>query len=350
MIRIEIGVDDLANTRFGISPLAETVRSLRALTDPAQHTLHLPWVRAIRAQIDPQDFELLSALIGPSRQPADFRGVPSRAIADFLTPLPTRFVDRFADQLTALRTTPPDIVRRDLLASHSPDPVPEPLRAVDRRDKRTTLRLLNAICDALERYWRLAMAPVWPQMRLVLEADTTYRARQLALGGAQLLFADIHPNLSWHDGALHISEMVSHNTVVAGGRGMLLMPSIFAAKPVPPLDPNEPPSLAYPSRGIATLWTVPPPVDPGALVDLLGRTRARLLQMLEEPQATVEIARRLKVTPSAVSQHLHVLHATGLVTSARDRRQVLYRLTPLGDQLTTRRTARRATKSELTRG
>ena len=56
--------------------------------------------------------------------------------------------------------------------------------------------------------------------------------------------------------------------------------------------------------------------------------------MLAEPLPTIELARRLRVTPSAVSQHLKVLHATGLLARARDGRQVLYRRTPLGDQLT----------------
>jgi DNA-binding transcriptional ArsR family regulator len=178
-------------------------------------------------------------------------------------------------------------------------------------------------------------------MRLVLEADTTYRARQLAVGGAHLLFADVHPNVSWSDGVLSIAEMIGDHTVNAAGRGLLLMPSIFATKPVPPLDPGEPPSLSYPSRGIGTLWAPPPQPALTALVDLLGRTRALLLQMLDEPLATVEIARRLKVTPSAVSQHLQVLHKTGLVTRARDRRQVLYRRSSIGDQLTTGDAARR---------
>jgi hypothetical protein len=107
---------------------------------------------------------------------------------------------------------------------------------------------------------------------------------------------------------LSIAEMISHDMVAAAGRGLLLIPSIFAYKPVPPLDPGEPPSLGYPSRGIATLWSPPPQPQPSALVDLLGRTRALLLQMLEEPLPTVELARRLKVTPTAVSQHLQVLH------------------------------------------
>ena len=339
MIQIELGVDDLASTRFGVSPLAETVRSLRALSDPAQHTMHLPWIRSFRARLNPDDAALLQALIGPTRTPADFRSIPSRAIGDFLTPVPSRFMERFEHELAATRNTPIEIVRRDLIATHAPDPVPEPLRAVEDGRKREMARLLNLICDTVERYWHLAMDPAWPQMRLVLEADTTYRARQLALGGAQLLFADIHPNVRWDNGVLTVTEMVSEHLVVSAGRGLLLMPSIFAPKPVPPLDPHEPPSLAYPSRGLATLWGEPPQPDPSALIDLLGETRTLLLQLLEEPMSTLELSRRLKVTPSAVSQHLRVLHATGLVTRARDRRQVLYRRTPLGDHLTTGETA-----------
>ena len=335
MIRIELGVEDLANTRFGISPLTETVFSLWALTDPSRHTLHLPWLRAARGRTDPADARLLYSLVGPSRIPPDFRDNPSRPVPDFLTPRPTRFVARFDDELAAVRATPPAIVRRDLVATHAPDAVPGELHAATVPDDGATIRLRDAICDALQRHWESSLAPDWPEMQLVLEADTTYRARQLATGGARLLFADIHPNLQWHDGVLTVTEMVGDHTVAAAGRGLLLTPSIFAYKPVPPLDPGEPPSLGYPSRGIGTLWSPPPQPDPAALVDLLGRTRTLLLQMLEEPLPTVEIARRLKVTPSAVSQHLQVLHATGLVTRARDRRHVLYRRTQTGDQLTT---------------
>ena len=334
MIRIELGVEDLANTHFAISPLAETVFSLWALTDPSRHVLHLPWVRAARAQTDPDDARLLRSLVGPSRIPPDFRGNPSRPVPDFLTPRPSKFVARFDDELAGVRATAPGIVRRDLVATHAPDPVPDELHAATMPDDDATVELRDAICDALQRHWERSLEPGWPEMQLVLEADTTYRARQLATGGAHLLFADIHPNLTWNDGVLTVTEMVGDHTVAAAGRGLLLTPSIFAYKPVPPLDPGEPPALGYPSRGVGTLWSPPPQPDPTALVDLLGRTRALLLQMLEEPLPTVEIARRLNVTPSAVSQHLQVMHATGLVTRARDRRHVLYRRTPTGDQLT----------------
>lgn len=77
-----------------------------------------------------------------------------------------------------------------------------------------------------------------------------------------------------------------------------------------------------------------PVADSAALVSLVGAPKARLLGLLDEPLPTIELARRLGVTASAVSQHLGVLYATGLVSRARHGRQVLYRRSPLGDRLT----------------
>jgi hypothetical protein len=104
--------------------------------------------------------------------------------------------------------------------------------------------------------------------------------------------------------------MVGVHHVAASGRGLLLVPSAVACKPVPPMSPDAPPWLAYPSRGVATLWAPPPEVDASTLVALLGRPRARLLDLLAEPLVTIELARQLHVSPSAVSQHLKVLQPT----------------------------------------
>ena len=253
MVRFELGVEDLAWTRFSISPLAETVHSLPAVSDPSFHALQLPWLRSVRNRLDGLDTRLLLALVGPTRGRERFLSGPSRALPDFLTPRPTRFVPRFEDELAIVRATPAAIVRRDLLATHAPDPVPDALAAVTRRGTKAIAALRDRICDELEHYHEVALAPSWPEMRLVLEADTTYRARQLAVGGARALFADMHPNLRWRDGVLEIEEMISEHTVKAAGRGLQLMPSIFAVKPAPPLVPEEPPALTYPSRGVATL-------------------------------------------------------------------------------------------------
>jgi hypothetical protein len=322
MITFELGVEDLADTRFALSPLHETVISLRVLREPALYALHLPWRRSVLSQLAGLDTALLMALEGQTR-----------ALPDFLTPRPPIFAPAFGEELAAVRRAPAGLVRRDLLAAHAPGRVPEALGEAVTGDERAVCELRDAICDLLERYWQIAIQPAWPQMRLVLEADMTYRARQLAAGGARLLFADMHPNLRWHNGALRIDQMIGQHRVAAAGRGLLLVPSVFAHKPAPPVSAEEAPLLTYPSRGVGTLWIPAPAADAAALASLLGTPRARLLGQLDEPLATAEVARRLGVTPSAVSQHLQVLYATGLVTRARDGRHVLYRRSPLGDQL-----------------
>jgi DNA-binding transcriptional ArsR family regulator len=63
---------------------------------------------------------------------------------------------------------------------------------------------------------------------------------------------------------------------------------------------------------------------------LLGAPRVRLLSALRSPATTTALARRLGVTPSAVSQHLAVLHRGGLVDKRRSGRAVLYQSTALG--------------------
>ncbi|WP_019549802.1 ArsR/SmtB family transcription factor [Streptomyces sulphureus] len=321
MISFVLGVEDLADTRFALSPLHETLLSLRVLQDPGLSALHLPWRRSVLGGLGALDTGLLMSLVARRR-----------TIPDFLTPQPAHFAPHFEDQLDAVGRTSPARVRHDLAAAHAPDPLPEPLRdAVDEAD---VARLRDAVCTLLLRYWRTAVAPHWPRIQLLLETDMTYRARQLATGGLRLLFADMHPNLRWRGGVLHIDGMLGGHRVDASGRGLLLLPSVFAHKPAPPAGPEVQPRLVYPSRGVATLWEEPPAAEPAELASLLGPPRARLLVLLEEPLATAELARRLRVTPSAVSQHLRVLHGTGLVTRAREGRRVLYRRSRLGDLLT----------------
>ncbi|RFU84154.1 transcriptional regulator [Streptomyces triticagri] len=331
MIDFVLGVEDLADTRFAMSPLHETVLSLRVLREPGLSAIHLPWRRAVLERItardgagalDAEETDLLRALVARRR-----------TIPDFLTPRPETFAPSYDEQLAEVRRVPPERVRRDLVAAHAPDPLPPVLQDAVAGTDESLARFRDGLCDVLARYWNVALAPQWRQMRLVLEADMTYRARQLAVGGARSLFADMHPNLRWRDGVLQVRGLIGPDRSNPSRGGLLLLPSVFAHKPTPPLDPGEPPRLLYPSRGVATLWTAPEPVDAAALGALLGAPRTRLLLLLETPLATVEIARRLRVTPSAVSQHLRVLHATGLVTRARDGRQVLYRRSGLGDRL-----------------
>ncbi|HEY3548629.1 MAG TPA: metalloregulator ArsR/SmtB family transcription factor [Propionicimonas sp.] len=75
-----------------------------------------------------------------------------------------------------------------------------------------------------------------------------------------------------------------------------------------------------------------------ALAD--GTRRAIVAYLADGPQPVGELASRLPVTRSAVSQHLKVLKDAGLVTERADGTRRYYRLNPVGlaalrDQLDT---------------
>ncbi len=73
---------------------------------------------------------------------------------------------------------------------------------------------------------------------------------------------------------------------------------------------------------------------PGAaLTQLVGRSRAAVIQNLAEPVTTDDLARRLGVSGPAVSQQLTRLRRAGVVTSTRRGYRVVYRLTPEGQVL-----------------
>ena len=88
MIEYIFRPEDLARTRFAISPLWETAAAIRALRDPSVGSLHLPWVKRIRPHLKEMDLSLPLALL------------PRKGyIADFLTPPPISPLMSFEDEL-----------------------------------------------------------------------------------------------------------------------------------------------------------------------------------------------------------------------------------------------------------
>jgi DNA-binding transcriptional ArsR family regulator len=94
-----------------------------------------------------------------------------------------------------------------------------------------------------------------------------------------------------------------------------------------------PRTIIYPARGVGALWGEPVSASPGALGDLVGRSRARLLDALDSPASTTQLARSTGLAPGAVGDHLAVLLRAGLLDRARSGRSVLYTRTALGDAL-----------------
>jgi DNA-binding transcriptional ArsR family regulator len=316
MIELHLRAADLAETSFAISPVQEAAFSLWVWRMPERQPFHLPWRTAHAAAWADLDAEMLEAIVSPRKW-----------LPDFLTPRPTTPLTEFDRELDIVRATPPKRVRADILATYGDDPVPDAL--VGRPSA-----VLRRMCDALDEYWQACLLPYWPRIHAVLEADVVHRSRQLALGGARELFGELDQRVRWHDGNLYLDRHPNESLhVEVDGRGLRLVPSLFCRGAVTYIDMSEPPVITYPARGRATVWETVPIETGDALVALVGAVRAQLLTMLDRPASTTELAHRLGVTPSAVSQHLSVLRAARLLNRARSGRSVLYLRSALADEL-----------------
>ncbi|WP_370409289.1 ArsR/SmtB family transcription factor [Streptomyces fradiae] len=193
--------------------------------------------------------------------------------------------------------------------------------------------LLEEITAALRAYWTAVLEPHWPKLIAALEADVLYRARRLADEGAQGLFNDIDRGLRWSNGALSVDEPGVEEQLDVRGRGLTFTPSLFCNRAVTLIDYSGPPRLWYPARGRGTVWGAGVVSHSHGLAELLGRSRARILEVLSQPLSTTELARRLELSPGAVSQHLGILHRARLLDRARHGHAILYSRTPLGDRL-----------------
>jgi biotin operon repressor len=318
MVRFVFTVEDLARTRFAISPIWEAVHSLVAFRDPAAAALHVPWLRSLSGRLGGLELERAVAL----NPPRGFR-------PDFTTPPPAGPLGTLEDDLAALRRTPLAQIRRDMLlfaSQHGRSPLVQTWLEHPRREVRR-------LAATLEEYWARALEPEWSRIHGFLEADIAHRARQLTEGGAAALFADLHPAVTW--GERHVDVVVTRHeaTIELAGRGLLLMPSAFqwTGPAVVDLEPWQP-TILYPARGIATLWQDAAPA-PDGLRRLLGATRAAALADLGAPRSTTELARRLSISPANASHHLAALRDAGLLTARREGRSVLYVRTPTGDAL-----------------
>ncbi|MFC8596868.1 DUF5937 family protein [Isoptericola sp. NPDC057191] len=312
----ELAGMDLADVRFAVSPLNELVLSLRAWRDPGRYPMHLPWLRRVEEARASLDDEMLLALTNESLW-----------TPDYLTPRPGSPLTRIDDELAAVAAVDDATVAHDLAEVH-PRGLPAALRG-------PVPRVRRRIDAALTAYWDACLAPVWPRMRAVLQADVVYRSTVVSARGAGAMFADLAPRVSFADGvvSVQLTSLAAARRRSTTGAGLTLVPTLFTRGASCPIDPEEPPAIMYGARGTGTLWQAERPVAGDALVAVLGRARAGLLTVLEQPASSTELARRLDVTTSAVNQHLRVLRDAGLLTSARAGRSVLYLRSEVGDAL-----------------
>lgn len=326
MLTYRLGIDDLARVRLGYTPITETSLSLWTLVLGPQNSTHLTtWYRHARAVEGSYDSKLIRALVSPSRS----------RIPDFITPLPAGRRQTVEEECERIAMSDPSAVLHDLVRlTEGSAPSPALARVMERPENAA-----RTIADALRGYHDAAVAPFWSAISRVLESDVTFRGREFAQHGAAGLFDGLGDAVRW----VSTGGVEVRLTYCGGGdgspdeRGLVLTPSVFTRNASAIWDPA--PSghawLSYPARGRGALAEdhVHPDRD-AALAELIGGVKAAILLALTEPTSTSTLAERFSVTPSAVSQHVRVLRANGLIDSSRHGRTVLHRLSPLGRQMT----------------
>lgn len=303
-------------TRFAFSPLWETVASYRAILDPGRHALHLPWISWAREELGGWDLGPLDALVRAEGY-----------MPDFLTPPPASPFPVFLDEVELLRSTPPERVRHEVgRIADGKSPMLEtyledPAGSVER------------LARLLIRYHGRVLAPHWPRLHTLLEADVLGRARTLAFHGPEALFGGLHGSVGYRSGVVEIYKDFDAE-VIPGGRGVLLIPVAFAWPDVQVIiDAPWQPTLVYGPRGVARLWESGRPSTSEALRAALGTGRASVLKSLVVPSTTTDLARELAASPGTVSGHLARLRRAGLVEPHRRGRRVYYRLSTGGERL-----------------
>ncbi|WP_065962164.1 DUF5937 family protein [Curtobacterium sp. UCD-KPL2560] len=314
MIRYRLEPSDVSAVRFGISPLSELGLGLRAFREPERYPLQRPWTDRVAGVLPLLDREVLSGLVDDRRW-----------VADFVNPRPDSPLTSFDDELRALGRIRPERLRGDLERVHGTVPAV----FAGRHD-----RVVERLQQALATTWELCFAPYWPRMRRVLQADVTHRGRVAAHEGVGAVLAGLSESVRF-DGRhvdVRLSSPIARDRPVQG-EGLTLVPSVFVVRASTPIDDDLPPTVMYPARGQGAMWSTASHPDAGAVRDLLGRTRAALLEALGEPSSSTDLAMRFGVSTSAVNQHLRVMERGGLLNRTRYGRAVLYYRSTVGDAL-----------------
>jgi DNA-binding transcriptional ArsR family regulator len=319
---LRTGPADLLHVRFAVSPLFETINAVRLLAGlGGALEQHASWL----AMVGPDAGDGLPALAA----------VQSRSgyVPDFISPPPASPSPSAAEQIAEVRATPLARVERELRLSRRGSREPHALAQIDEliRDPEAALATLVA---ELELAWERLLAPFWPRLLALLEADIAHRSGVLATHGLRGALAGLHPSVHATSESVSLERHDALDERDLAGEGLLLVPSAFVwPLPVMVLEAPWQPTLIYPVRGVAELWRDRPQPAPGGLGRLLGETRATILDALAEPVSTTSLARALGRSPAGISAHLAALRDGGLADASRRGREVRYVQSALGAAL-----------------
>jgi hypothetical protein len=321
MISIYFPTQQPVNLRFAFSPLLETATAYHLLRHPFRPGIYDAWAEEVQRALYGVELPFMDAVI-----------LPRYYVADFLTLPPPAPRTDFEAELANMLATPAEFVQDNIRYAI------EVGGESEARDYFLAYpsEALHCLVDELRLFWQRAIAHYWSRMLSVLENDVLYRARMLAIEGAESVINHLHPIAHYEPGVVKLDkqhrskyslEFHSDSTTLA------LVPSAFITSSLRwQVYPVSQPMLNYPMRG-GGLWYSAPPQTNEALEITLGEGRARVFIALRDAASTGELARQLHLTAGAVSQHLGLLKRAGLIESHRSGHHVFHRLSERGEKL-----------------
>ena len=308
-----IGVDELAASRFVVSPMAETVAAFLLLSDGPAPPAHRAWRDqhrgAFRRYLDesPSASALVTHMAGVNWLPDYLSGPP-------------HLTDRGVhDGLRRVRETPAEVAIADLGVGHA-GPVPAILAQPD-----VALRT----AELLDWVWTRTVRPDWPRRQRLFEADIVARTARLSSGGWAAALDGLRPGMRWlGDGQLQINTI--DNPPRDLGRGELTFVPASARRGWVAWEVPHRYSIVYP---VAGALIAEDDSSPRALSALLGPVRAGILARLASPASTSQLVAVTGYGLGTVGGHLKVLLDAQLVRRRRSGRSVLYYRTEIAETL-----------------
>jgi DNA-binding transcriptional ArsR family regulator len=321
-----VPADVMAGSRFAISPQAEVVGALGALTRP-----RTPEQRAFREAHGAAyaqwlaDRPAVADLVAASFR--DARRDRVGWMADYLSIPPPGDSASFEDQLGVLRGLTDEEVRADLHTT-TQAALPASLMAPGVRD---------LAVDRLVWLWTHTIETDWSRRERILRADIVARTAQLARHGWGAVLRDLGRDREWvGDGQLRINRYALPTRTLAEGSQLLFVPNSGDSTFVGwhhtghRTGQEDRYALYYPVSG--RLARVDSRATSG-LGPLVGANRADVLTSLDVPRSTSQLSTLTGQALGSVGGHLKVLLDSGLVLRRRSGREVLYWRTALGDAL-----------------
>ncbi len=312
MTLLRFGPDTLRASRFGLSPLAETLSTLVRLRRAGGGRAIDPQVRELRTWLKRDPFaDGLLQLVAATKYLPDFVAIP-----------PVGMETRIEDELAAMSSIDDQAARETLAIAQRFAWASDGLAWAE------VDHVTGRAAEAFARGWAQFVQPDWPRRRAIMERDIHYRVGTIAVDGWRQALDGMSRGLHWVAPDIIQFSTQTHPDRLIGDDGLVFVPH---TGPHGQWTCEAPPrfALVYPARGVLADHG---PVNRG-LARLLGRGKAAVIAELATPATPSQLAALLGVSLGTISSHLASLRDADVVITHRNGRAVYYELTPTGQQL-----------------